>query len=213
MNVIGMANGNLGYILARADVPEPFGTELSQRVGKIAHHSSAAATMLGQFRWFGLDGQRDGAEMTVRTALERAILATRSDTRKSGITVEIRGDALSHPVPLRHGLIEMLASTALSELIRILADRPSDGKPPEAIGLEATHTETAIEITVVSSGETALMRPRPRPGSHGQDTSGIDQMTYALVSRLAASFQAEIIRLEPQHHPVCFRLRLPRDIV
>ena len=211
MNVIGMANGNLGYILARAEVPEPFGTELSQRVGKIAYHSSAAATMLGQFRWFGLDGQRDGAEMTVRTALERAILATRSETRKSGITVEIRGDAISHPVPLRHGLIEMLASTALSELTRILADRPSDGKPPEAIALEATRTETAIEIAVVSSGESTLMRPRSHP--HGHDANGIDQITYALVSRLAASFQAEIIRLEPQHHPVCFRLRLPRDIV
>ena len=210
MNVIGMANGNLGYILARANVPEPFGTELSQRVGKIAHHSSAAATMLGQFRWFGQDGQRDGTEMTVRTALERAILATRSETRKSGVTVEIRGDALTHPAPLHHGLIEMLVSTALSELARILARRPSDGKPPEAIGLEATRTETAIEIAIVSSGQTALMPPR----SSGPDSgNGIDQITYSLVSRLAASFQAEIIRCEPQHHPVCFRLRLPRDII
>jgi len=204
MNVIGMANGNLGYILARADVAEPFNTELNQRVGKIAAHSSAAATMLGQFRWFGLDGGRDQAEMTVGTALERAVMATRAATRKTGVLVEIRGDGVNHPAPLRHGLIELLASTALTELARMLADRPSESEPPQAISLEATRTQTHIEIAVVCRNDCHLT---------DADIEGIDRISYDLVARLAASAQSEIRRLEPKYAPVRFKLRLPRDII
>ena len=204
MNVIGMANGNLGYILARADVAEPFNAELNQRVGKIAAHSAAAATMLGQFRWFGLDGGRDGTEMTVGTALERAVMATRAMTRKTGVVVEIRGDAVSHPAPLRHGLIELLASAALSELARKLADRPSQSEPPQAIALEATRTQTHIEIAVVCRNDGLQA---------GAGVEGIDRITYDLVVRLAASVQAGMRRLDETHAPVRFLLRLPRDIV
>jgi hypothetical protein len=204
MNVIGMANGNLGYILARADVAEPFNTELNQRIGKIAAHSAAAATMLGQFRWFGLDGGRDGAEMTVGTALERAVMATRAVTRKTGVVVEIRGDAVSHPAPLRHGLIELLASAALAELARMLADRPSESEPPQAIALEATRTQTHIEIAVVC---------RNNDLTAGTEVEGIDRITYDLVARLAASIQADMRRLDATHAPVRFLLRLPRDII
>jgi len=204
MNVISMANGNLGYILARADVAEPFNTELNQRVGKIAAHSSAAAKMLGQFRWFGLDGGRDQTDLTVGTALERAVMATRAATRKTGVLVEIRGDGVNHPAPLRHGLIELLASAALTELARMLADRPSESEPPQAISLEATRTQTHIEIAVVCRNDRHLT---------DADIDGIDRISYDLVARLAASAQAEIRRLDPQHAPVRFRLRLPRDII
>ncbi len=204
MNVIGMANGNLGYILARADVAEPFSTELNQRVAKIAAHSSAAATMLGQFRWFGLDGGRDQLDMTVGTALERAVMATRAATRKTGVLVEIRGDGVNHPAPLRHGLIELLASAALTELARMLADRPSESEPPQAISLEATRTQTHIEIAVVCRNDRQLT---------GAAIDGIDRISYDLVARLAASVQAEIRRLGPEHAPVRFKLRLPRDVI
>jgi len=204
MNVIGMANGNLGYILARANVAEPFNNELSQRVGKIAAHSSAAATMLGQFRWFGVDGARDGTEMTVGTALERAVMATRAATRRTGVIVEIRGDAVNHPAPLRHGLIELLASAALSELARTLSDRPSDSAPPQAIALEATRTQTHIEIAVVYRNDGLTTNT---------DVEGIDRITYALLVRLAASVQADMRRLDATHAPVHFLLRFPRDII
>jgi hypothetical protein len=204
MNVIGMANGNLGYILARANVAEPYNTELNQRVGKIAAHSSAAAAMLGQFRWFGQDGRRDGVDMTVGTALERAVMATRAATRKTGVIVEIRGDAVTHPAPLRHGLIELLASAALSDLARLLADRPSESAPPQAIALEATRTQTHIEIAVVCRNDGLL------PDT---DSTGIDRITYDLVARLAASVQGEIRRLDATQAPVRYRMRLPRDII
>jgi signal transduction histidine kinase len=203
LNVITMANGNLGYVLDRANVPEPQGSQLTERVRKIATHADAAAQMLGHFRWFGQDGSRDSVEMTVSSALERAVGATRAAARKSGVIVEIRGDALTHPVPLRHGTIEMMATAALLEVMQALAQRPPDSQPPQPIVLEATRTEKDIEISVLS--RTVYDEPPVR--------DDIAEATYDLVTRLAASCRSELRRIGQNGHPVRFLLRLDRDVV
>jgi signal transduction histidine kinase len=203
LNVITMANGNLGYVLDRANVPEPQGSQLTERVRKIATHADAAAQMLGHFRWFGQDGSRDSVEMTVSSALERAVGATRAAARKSGVVVEIRGDALTHPVPLRHGTIEMMATAALLEVMQALAQRPPDSQPPLPIVLEATRTEKDIEIAVLS--RTVYDEPPVR--------DDIAEATYDLVTRLAASCRSELRRIGQNGHPVRFLLRLDRDVV
>lgn len=203
LNVITMANGNLGYVLDRANVPEPQGTQLAERVRKIATHADMAARMLSHFRWFGQDGGREGAEMTVGTALERAAAATKAAARKCGVAIEIRGDALTNPVPLRHGTIEMMATAALLEVIQMLAQRPPDSLPPQPITLEATRTATDIEISVLSrSCEDAPWV-----------TDDVADATFDLVTRLAASCRSELRRIGRQGYPVCFILRLDRDII
>jgi signal transduction histidine kinase len=203
LNVITMANGNLGYVLDRANVPEPQGTQLTERVRKIATHADVAARMLSHFRWFGQDGGREGAEMTVGTALERAVAATKAAARKCGVAIEIRGDALGHPVPLRHGTIEMMATAALLEVIQMLAQRPPDSLPPQPIALEATRTATDIEISVLSrSGDDAPSVP-----------DDVADATFDLVTRLAASCRSELRRIGQKGYPVRFILRLDRDIV
>jgi hypothetical protein len=198
-----MANGNLGYVLDRANVPDPQGSQLTERVRKIATHADAAAQLLGNFRWFGQDGGRENQEMTVGSALERAVGATRAAARKSGVVVEIRGDALIHPVPLRHGTIEMMATAALLEVMQMLAQRPPDSQPPQPIVLEATRTETDIEISVLSrSGDDAQL-----------SRDDIADATYDLVTRLAASCRSELRRIGQKGYPVRFLLRLDRDVV
>jgi signal transduction histidine kinase len=203
LNVITMANGNLGYVLDRANVPDPQGSQLTERVRKIATHADAAAQMLGHFRWFGQDGSRDNVEMTVSSALERAVGATKAAARKSGVVVEIRGDALGHPVLLRHGTIEMMATAALLEVMQALAHRPPDSLPPQPIVLEATRTEKDIEISVLS--RTGYETPLPR--------DDIADATYDLVARLAASCRSELRRIGQNGYPVRFLLRLDRDVV
>jgi signal transduction histidine kinase len=203
LNVITMANGNLGYVLDRANVPEPQGSQLTERVRKIATNADIAGRMLSHFRWFGQDGGREGTEMTVGTALERAVAATKAAARKCGVAIEIRGDALAHPVPLRHGTIEMMATAALLEVIQMLAHRPPDSLPPQPITLEATRTATDIEISVLS-----------RSGDDGSPVvDEVADATYDLVTRLAASCRSELRRIGQKGYPVRFILRLDRDIV
>ena len=203
LNVITMANGNLGYVLDRANVPEPQGTQLTERVRKIATHADVAARMLSHFRWFGQDGGREGTEMTVGTALERAVAATKAAARKCGVAVEIRGDALSHPVPLRHGTIEMMATAALLEVIQLLCQRPADSLPPQPIALEATRTATGVASSPLRDSTDISMSVADE----------VADATYDLVARLAASCRSELRRISQKGHPVRFVLRLDRDVV
>lgn len=202
LNVIVMANGNLGYVLNRADMPEPYAGQLLERVRKIATHADTASQMLGHFRWFGRDGSREG-ELTVGTALERAIGATRAAARRCGAAIEISGDALSHPVPLRHGTIEMMATAALLDLCQQIASRPADSDPPQPIVLEATRTQSDIEIAVLTRNADL-----PRPVR-----DDVAEAIHDLVAKLAASCRSEFRRVARDGDPAHYRLRLNRDMV
>jgi hypothetical protein len=205
LNVITMANGNLGYILDRVSLPEQQGRQLTERVRKIATHADAAGRILSLYRWFGQDGGRElNAEMTVGSALERAVGATRALARKSGVSIEMRGDGLNHPVPLRHGTIELMTAAALLEVLQRLAARPVGSAVPEPIVLEATRTQTDIEISV-------LCRTIQLPAAEASDD--VARATYDLVAKLAASCRGELRRVGSEGYPVQFLLRLNRDLV
>ncbi|MDB5701069.1 MAG: hypothetical protein JWL66_1268 [Sphingomonadales bacterium] len=204
LNVITMANGNLGYILGRAAIEEPHGQQLAERVRRIAGNAESAAQVLGQFRWFGQDGGREGEVLTVGSALNNAVSATCAAARKSGVAIEVRGDALTYDLPLRHGTIEMLATVALLEILQMLATLPVDGAQPEGIMLEATRTATHIEITVLCAGAG---RTRAAAGDD------IARATYELMSKLAWSCRCELRRVNRRNDPVRFILRLDRDMV
>jgi hypothetical protein len=207
LNVITMANGNLGYILDRANIAEPHGQQLAERVRRIAGNANSAAQVLGQFRWFGQDGGREGSDLSVGSALFNAVSATRAAARKSGVSIEIRGDALNHALPLRHGTIEMLTTAALLEIVEMLAARTGDsrlveGIEPEVIMIEATVRETQIEIAVLCPGAAAMRQP-------GDD---IAEASYELLMKLAVNCGCDLRRVDRRNDPVRFILRLDRDM-
>jgi hypothetical protein len=97
----------------------------------------------------------------------------------------------------------MMATAALLEVMQMLAQRPPDSQPPQPIVLEATRTETDIEISVLSrSGDDAQL-----------SRDDIADATYDLVTRLAASCRSELRRIGQKGYPVRFLLRLDRDVV
>ncbi len=113
LNVISMANGNLGYIAEHLDIAPDKRVQMVERIRRITTSTESAAAILSLFRWFGRDGSVDQGLLSVRSALERAVAVTRSNVRHSGVVVELRGDALDHLLPARHGTVEMMAVTAL----------------------------------------------------------------------------------------------------
>jgi signal transduction histidine kinase len=113
LNVISMANGNMGYIIDHLAIGDEERRQLLERIERISQHTQAAALILSLFRWFGRDGSDDPAALTVRSALERAVAATRSNVRHSGVAVELQGNALDYLLPTRHGALEMMAVAAL----------------------------------------------------------------------------------------------------
>lgn len=113
LNVISMANGNMGYIIDHLAIGEEERRQLLERIERISHHTQAAALILSLFRWFGRDGSDEPAALTVRSALERAVAATRSNVRHNGVDVELQGNALEYLLPTRHGALEMMAVAAL----------------------------------------------------------------------------------------------------
>lgn len=204
LNVITMANGNLGYILSRVEIGEPHGQQLAERVRRIAGNAEAAAQVLGQFRWFGQDGHRESGDLDIGSALHNAVSATRAAARKSGVAIEIRGDALGYSLPLRHGTIEMMATVALLEIIQTLNARPVDSAPPERIMLEATRTEMHIDIAILCASANA---------TRATVRDDIAQATYDLLAKLALTCRCELRRVNRRNDPVRFILRLDRDMI
>ena len=113
LNVISMANGNMGYIIDQLDIDAQTKANLADRIARISTHTEAAAQILSLFRSFGRDSQGEPGHLTVRDVLARAVAATRSNVRHHGVVLEIGGDALEHPVPAHHGALEMMAVAAL----------------------------------------------------------------------------------------------------
>lgn len=126
LNVISMANGNLGYIAEHLETDDATRQQLLERIARIATHTQSAASILTLFRWFGRSAYQDGATLTVRSALNRAVQATRSNVRYHGVEVELDGDALDMFSARHHGRIEMMAVAAL--LSALSAYGSSDGE-------------------------------------------------------------------------------------
>lgn len=94
INVVSMANGNLSYLLHNMPDKEQAHELLQERIERIAGQTDKAAHLLHNFRSFGRGEDEANGVLTVRDALERSRIATTSNVRHGGVTVEFRGNAL-----------------------------------------------------------------------------------------------------------------------
>lgn len=200
LNVLVMAAGNLGHIVERAEIDADSRKQLLDRSVRISSQTEGAAAILGLFRHFGRERPEEGR--TIRSALERAIAATRSTHRHPGITIELTGEALDYPVHRFHDRLEMIAAAAL--LGGFGAYLPPDGKKRDGtLILRAVPESGGVEIVLVCADEAG----EPIIGY------GLDPMMHGLVQRLANGAGGEFHG--PSHgDPVSqFTIRLTRGIV
>lgn len=200
LNVISMANANMDYIIGRLDIDQENRQQLQERVQRIASHTEGAASILSLFRWFGRDGLDGGGPLTVRSALECAIAATKSNVRHHGVAVHLRGNGLDEIVPKQHGALEMMAVAALlSAFSSFLA---VDGKKLRGdVLLNATISPAHITITVECTDNQAQPLPSRR----------IDEATLWLVEQVARDASSDFRCLVRDHQPARFIIRLGRD--
>lgn len=199
LNVIAMANGNLGYIIEHLDIDAESKVQLQERIARISNHTEGAAYILRLFRWFGREENQEEAKLHVRSALERAVATTKSNVRHPGITVEMQGNALDYLVPDHHGRLEMIAVAALLSSFGAYID--ADGtKRKGTVVLDASLSSAHVVVKVLckdeAGGEVA-----------GQ---GFDHATLWLVEQLAHDVGGDF-RCQPRGaKPSQFRIRLAR---
>lgn len=199
LNVISMANANMDYIINRLDIDEDNRRQLHERVERIASHTEGAASILSLFRWFGRDGLDGSGELTVRSALECAIAATKSNVRHHGVAVHLRGNALDHPVPEQHGALEMMGVAALLSAFGGFID--ADGRKLRGdVLLHAAIAPAHIVITVECTDTEGTPLPSLR----------IDEATLWLVEQVAQDFSSEFRSLVRNRQPIRFIIRLGR---
>jgi signal transduction histidine kinase len=203
LNVITMANGNLGYIVDQADIAPHERAQLAARIERIATHSDIAARTLGLLRWFGRDGSRDHGTMSVGSALERAITVTHPVARSAGLTVELRGDALDYPALIRHGTVEMIAVAALLDLFGSLSKDEDDDGAANRVVLDASHKADDIIVTLLCE-----QLPRERPAR-----TDIDRATFELASGFARQCGGAFTRVSRRNDPVQLAIRLNRAAI
>lgn len=200
LNVISMANANMDYIIEHLTIEDESRQQLQERVKRIASHTEGAAGILSLFRWFGRDGSDGDGQLTVRSALERALAATKSNVRHHGVAVQLRGNALDHLVPDQHGALEMMAVAAL--LSAFGGFLGTDGiKLRGDVVLHAAVTPAHIVITVESTDASG----RPMPSRR------IDEATLWLVEQVALEASSDFRCLVRDRQPVRFIIRLGRD--
>lgn len=199
LNVISMANGNLGYIIDRLDIDETRRGQLDERIRRIAEHTQGAARILDLFRWFGRDGAGERGQLDVRGALERAVEATRSNVRHRDVQVNVRGSALSYPIPEQHGSLEMMSVAAL--LAAFAAFIGVDGaKNAGAVSIDADLTPGHVVVTVRcvhQDGEAVCPKQ-------------LDHATQWLVEQVAAEARGEFRYRRGGGEGDCFVIRLAR---
>ena len=200
LNVIAMANANVGYIVDRLEMDDERRGELTERILRIASHTDRAAQILGLFRGFGRDGDRDRGLMTVGSALERAIAATRSDIRHESVKVELRGNALDYPVLLRHGTVEMLAVAGLLSAFQAFGTSEGDLSSGNVV-LIADQVDSDIVITLLCTDAEGS------PCATGE----IDRATMWLVGQVAREGGGDFHRVSGVNQPLCFVLRFRRN--
>lgn len=113
MNVVSMANGNLGFLVGQLADDDEHKAQLQERVDRIGGQAEKAAHLLQYFRNFGLQTTDKGDDLTVRESLERAWVSTRSNVKHGGVSVVYRGDALDCVVPEGLGVLQILVAGAL----------------------------------------------------------------------------------------------------
>jgi signal transduction histidine kinase len=200
LNVISMANGNMSYIVDHLEISDQARQQLQERVTRIATHTQNAASTLSLFRWFGRNGSDNHGELTVRSALERALAATRSNVRHHDVTVELQGNALDYLLPARHGELEMMAVAALlcSFASFVGTDgRKHGGKVLLFARLSPAHIVVNVECTDAEG--------RSMPGRH------MDRATLWLIEQVAHEAAGDFRCLVRDNQPVRFILRLGRD--
>ena len=200
LNVIVMAAGNLGYLIERAGIDADSRKQLLDRSVRISSQTEGAAAILALFRHFGRERQEDGR--TIRSALERAIAATRSTHRHPGITIELTGEALDYPVHRFHDRLEMIVAAAL--LGGFGAYLPPDGKKRDGtLILRAVPQSSGVEIVLVCADEMG----EPIMGY------GLDPTMHGLVKRLANGAGGQFHGPSSGDPFSQFTIRLTRGIV
>jgi hypothetical protein len=202
LNVISMANGNLGYIIERLDIAGERREQMIERTQRIAIHTDKAAQVLSLFRWFGRDGSRDQGRMTVGSALERAVAATRSDHRHGVVKVQISGDALDYPVLLRHGTVEMLVVAALLSAFSAFK------------GVEASHIAGSITLhaSQTADGILVMLTCLDEDGK-ACATGEIDREMLWLVSEAARERGGHFRRISKRDQPLCIVIGFSRATI
>jgi signal transduction histidine kinase len=200
LNVISMANGNLGYIAEHLEIEDEERRQLLERIERIAHHTQGAAAILSLFRWFGRDGSDDPAELTVRSALERAVAATRSNVRHHDVAVELQGNGLDYLLPTRHGSLEMIAVAALLCAFGSFI-APDGTKRRGKVLLHATLSPAHVLLSV----QCADLDGHAIPGKH------MDHATVWLVEQVAHEASGDFRPILRHDRTERFRIRLGRD--
>lgn len=200
LNVISMANGNLGYIVDHLEIDEENRRQITERVSRIASHTQTTASILSLFRWFGRDGSDDPAELSVRSALDRAVAATRSNVRHYGVAVELDGNALDYPLPERHGALEVMAVAALLCAFASFLGRDGE-KSRGKVALQATLSPAHVVVTVECTDADG----------HAVPGKVMDHATLWLVEQVAHEASGDFRCLARDSQPVRFVIRLGRD--
>ncbi len=200
LNVISMANGNLGYIAEHLPIDEDTRRQLLDRTDRIAEHTQTAAAILSVFRWFGCDGSDQPADLTVRSALERATTATRSNVRHHDVAVELHGNGLDYLLSSRHGCLELIAVAAL--LCAFASFTAPDGTRRRGrVLLHATQTPAHITISVHCVDlEGAAVSGR-----------SMDYATTWLIEQVAQEADGDFRSISRRNQPERFVIRLGRD--
>lgn len=205
LNVISMASGNMRYIVEQLDIDEENRKQLLDRVGRISSHTETAAFILSLFRWFGRDGDKEHAALSVRSALERALAATKSNVRHHGVSVKLDGNALEHLLPEHHGALEMMAVAALlnafGSFIGPAAGRGGEQKMKGTVLLRAALSTAHVVVTVQCIDENGA----PAPGRK------LDHATLWLVEQVAIEAGGDFRSLQRMKQPTRFIIRLGRD--
>jgi len=199
LNVISMANGNLGYIMENLEMPSLQRAQLDERLNRIAAQTEHAAHILNLFRWFGRDRDKETELLNVKSALQQAVAATRSNVRHGGVGVRLSGDALDYPLPRRHGLLEMMTVAALLSSFGtfVLAD---GSKIKGLVNVHAALSPSYIVIAIWCEDEAAT------PCSAGP----IDETTLWLLEQIARVGDGDFRRTPERHGPAQFTIRLAR---
>lgn len=200
LNVISMANGNMGYIVDRLDIDADDRRHLQERIERIGQHTQNAAEILSLFRWFGRDGSDNAEQHTVRNAFARAIAVTRSNARHNDVAVKLEGDGLDYLLPKRLGCLEIMAVAALLCALSSFVDA-NGTKKGGTVRIVANLKATDVMISLHSTDDM------------GQPVQGktMDTATRWLVEQVAKEASGDFRALYRRDSSERFLIRLRRD--
>ncbi|WP_395397129.1 hypothetical protein WBP07_31140 [Novosphingobium sp. BL-8A] len=200
LNVISMANGNLAYIVEQLDIDARKKADLTDRIARIGTHTESAAYILGLFRGFGRDGNREPGTLNVRSALERAVAATKSNVRHHGVSVELAGDGLEHLLPAHHGALEMMAVAALLNAFAAYIG-PDGERSKGLVRLVARLSPAFLTVSVQCLDEDGAVVGGPM----------LDHATLWLVEHVALAVSGDFRCHHRDRNGTRFLIRLGRD--